>query len=137
MDGSVFTRMVDMYKSIVVFMLTGGKTVLVPMFYENYFLATLRLLEKLHKVSTNDTRCSQLCLFGNTIQEGSVCVTVRWFLVICSLLCTVTFPGDQPGFCSMLPGKLEGTTCGVQPLLHPRHHQPCGHPGRLPQMVSE
>uniref|UniRef100_A0A669B9Y1 HECT and RLD domain containing E3 ubiquitin protein ligase 3 n=1 Tax=Oreochromis niloticus TaxID=8128 RepID=A0A669B9Y1_ORENI len=54
-DGSVFTRMVDMYKSIVVFMLTGGKTVLVPMFYENYFLATLRLLEKLHKVSTNDT----------------------------------------------------------------------------------
>uniref|UniRef100_A0A3P8QZ04 HECT domain-containing protein n=1 Tax=Astatotilapia calliptera TaxID=8154 RepID=A0A3P8QZ04_ASTCA len=48
-DGSVFTRMVDMYKSIVVFMLTGGKTVLVPMFYENYFLATLRLLEKLHK----------------------------------------------------------------------------------------
>ncbi|XP_004549419.1 putative E3 ubiquitin-protein ligase HERC3 isoform X2 [Maylandia zebra] len=50
-DGSVFTRMVDMYKSIVVFMLTGGKTVLVPMFYENYFLATLRLLEKLHKVN--------------------------------------------------------------------------------------
>lgn len=52
MDGNVFTRMVDMYKSIVVFMLTGGKTLLVPMFYENYFLATLSLLEKLHKVST-------------------------------------------------------------------------------------
>uniref|UniRef100_A0AAQ5ZRI0 HECT domain-containing protein n=1 Tax=Amphiprion ocellaris TaxID=80972 RepID=A0AAQ5ZRI0_AMPOC len=49
-DGSVFTRMVDMYKSIVVFMLTGGKTVLGPVWYENYFLATLRLLEKLHKV---------------------------------------------------------------------------------------
>uniref|UniRef100_A0A3Q1BZ25 HECT domain-containing protein n=1 Tax=Amphiprion ocellaris TaxID=80972 RepID=A0A3Q1BZ25_AMPOC len=48
-DGSVFTRMVDMYKSIVVFMLTGGKTVLGPVWYENYFLATLRLLEKLHK----------------------------------------------------------------------------------------
>lgn len=44
--------MVDMYKSIVVFMLTGGKTLLVPVFYENYFVATLRLLEKLHKVST-------------------------------------------------------------------------------------
>lgn len=79
-------------------MLTGGKTVLVPMFYENYFLATLRLLEKLHKVFTNDTRRSQLCLFGNTIQEGSVCVTVRWFSVICSLPCTVTFPGDQQVF---------------------------------------
>uniref|UniRef100_A0A3Q3FQA1 HECT and RLD domain containing E3 ubiquitin protein ligase 3 n=1 Tax=Labrus bergylta TaxID=56723 RepID=A0A3Q3FQA1_9LABR len=50
-DGSVFTRMVDMYKSIVVFMLTGGKTLLVPLFYENYFVATLRLLEKLHKVN--------------------------------------------------------------------------------------
>uniref|UniRef100_A0A7N6F9B4 HECT domain-containing protein n=1 Tax=Anabas testudineus TaxID=64144 RepID=A0A7N6F9B4_ANATE len=50
-DGNVFTRMVDMYKSIVVFMLTGGKTLLVPMFYENYFLATLSLLEKLHKVN--------------------------------------------------------------------------------------
>lgn len=51
MEGSFFTRMVDMYKSIVVFMLTGGKTVLVPVFYDNYFLATLQLLEKLHKVS--------------------------------------------------------------------------------------
>uniref|UniRef100_A0A3P9MXY5 HECT and RLD domain containing E3 ubiquitin protein ligase 3 n=1 Tax=Poecilia reticulata TaxID=8081 RepID=A0A3P9MXY5_POERE len=51
MDGSFFTRMVDMYKSIVVFMLTGGKTILVPVFYDNYFLATLQLLEKLHKVN--------------------------------------------------------------------------------------
>uniref|UniRef100_A0A7N6AXP3 HECT domain-containing protein n=1 Tax=Anabas testudineus TaxID=64144 RepID=A0A7N6AXP3_ANATE len=42
-DGNVFTRMVDMYKSIVVFMLTGGKTLLVPMFYENYFLATYKV----------------------------------------------------------------------------------------------
>ncbi|XP_042246341.1 probable E3 ubiquitin-protein ligase HERC3 isoform X1 [Thunnus maccoyii] len=50
-DCSVFTRMVDMYKSIVVFMLMAGKTLLVPVFYENYFLATLRLLEKLHKVN--------------------------------------------------------------------------------------
>uniref|UniRef100_A0A8C4GXH6 HECT and RLD domain containing E3 ubiquitin protein ligase 3 n=1 Tax=Dicentrarchus labrax TaxID=13489 RepID=A0A8C4GXH6_DICLA len=50
-DDSVFIRMVDMYKSIVVFMLTGGKTLLVPVFYENYFVATLRLLEKLHKVN--------------------------------------------------------------------------------------
>lgn len=43
--------MVDMYKSIVVFLLTGGKTLLVPVFYEDYFAATLRLLEKLHKVN--------------------------------------------------------------------------------------
>ncbi|KAF6718712.1 putative E3 ubiquitin-protein ligase HERC3 [Oryzias melastigma] len=50
-DVGVFTRMVDMYKSIVVYMLTGGKSVPAPMFYENYFMATLRLLEKLHKVN--------------------------------------------------------------------------------------
>lgn len=42
--------MVDMYKSIAVFLLRGGKTLLVPVSYENYFVATLRLLEKLHKV---------------------------------------------------------------------------------------
>lgn len=51
MDDSVFTRMVDVYKSIVVFLLRGGKTLLVPVSYENYFVATLRLLEKLHKVT--------------------------------------------------------------------------------------
>ncbi|XP_024115134.1 probable E3 ubiquitin-protein ligase HERC3 [Oryzias melastigma] len=50
-DVGVFTRMVDMYKSIVVYMLTGGKSIPAPMFYENYFMATLRLLEKLHKVN--------------------------------------------------------------------------------------
>uniref|UniRef100_A0A8C9XJ66 HECT and RLD domain containing E3 ubiquitin protein ligase 3 n=1 Tax=Sander lucioperca TaxID=283035 RepID=A0A8C9XJ66_SANLU len=57
LDNSVFTRMVDMYKSIVVFMLTGGKALLVPVFYENYLVATLRLLEKLHQVSTQLTCC--------------------------------------------------------------------------------
>ncbi|XP_061778902.1 probable E3 ubiquitin-protein ligase HERC3 isoform X1 [Nerophis lumbriciformis] len=50
-DGGVFERMVDMYKSIVVFMLAIGKMCLVPLFYDSYFLATLRLLEKLHKVN--------------------------------------------------------------------------------------
>lgn len=42
--------MVDMYKSIVVFLLRGGQTLLLPISYENYFVATLRLLDKLHKV---------------------------------------------------------------------------------------
>lgn len=73
MDGTVFTRMVDMYKSIVVFMLTGGKTLLVPVFYENYFLATLRLLEKLHKVPTKVTsrRLSAFKLFLITVRQNS------------------------------------------------------------------
>uniref|UniRef100_A0A4W5P541 HECT and RLD domain containing E3 ubiquitin protein ligase 3 n=1 Tax=Hucho hucho TaxID=62062 RepID=A0A4W5P541_9TELE len=50
-DGGVFSRLVDMYKSIVVFLLTGGKALLVPVFLDNYTSATLKLLEKLHKVT--------------------------------------------------------------------------------------
>uniref|UniRef100_A0AAQ4PCZ4 HECT and RLD domain containing E3 ubiquitin protein ligase 3 n=1 Tax=Gasterosteus aculeatus aculeatus TaxID=481459 RepID=A0AAQ4PCZ4_GASAC len=70
-DDHLFTRMVDMYKSIVVFMLTGGRTLLVPVFYENYFVATLRLLEKLHKVSALllQTVKNQLRLRGGYISS--------------------------------------------------------------------
>ncbi len=50
MDCEVFTRLVEMYKSIVVFLLTGGKALLIPVFQESYTSAALRLLEKLHKV---------------------------------------------------------------------------------------
>ncbi|KAI1887409.1 hypothetical protein AGOR_G00190000 [Albula goreensis] len=51
MDGGVFSRLVEMYKSIVVFLLTGGKAMLIPVFLESYISATLKLLEKLHKVN--------------------------------------------------------------------------------------
>ncbi|XP_068614172.1 probable E3 ubiquitin-protein ligase HERC3 [Brachionichthys hirsutus] len=47
-EGSVFTRMVDTYKNIVVFLLTGRNTLLI---HENYIVPALRLLEKLHKVN--------------------------------------------------------------------------------------
>uniref|UniRef100_A0AAY4AK92 HECT domain-containing protein n=1 Tax=Denticeps clupeoides TaxID=299321 RepID=A0AAY4AK92_9TELE len=50
-DCSVFSRLVDMYKSIVVFLLTGGKALLIPAFLESYISAALKLLEKLHKVN--------------------------------------------------------------------------------------
>lgn len=62
-EDGVFRRMVDMYKRIVVFMLTLGKTVLVPVFYENYFLATLRLLEKLHKVNLKAKHVDYNCFY--------------------------------------------------------------------------
>uniref|UniRef100_A0A8C1Q3Y0 HECT and RLD domain containing E3 ubiquitin protein ligase 3 n=1 Tax=Cyprinus carpio TaxID=7962 RepID=A0A8C1Q3Y0_CYPCA len=51
MDCEVFSRLVEMYKSIVVFLLTGGKALLMPVFLESYTSAALRLLEKLHKVN--------------------------------------------------------------------------------------
>uniref|UniRef100_A0A668A2U3 HECT and RLD domain containing E3 ubiquitin protein ligase 3 n=1 Tax=Myripristis murdjan TaxID=586833 RepID=A0A668A2U3_9TELE len=50
-DGNVFSRLVEMYKSIVVFLLTGGKTLLIPVFHDSYISAALKLLEKLYKVS--------------------------------------------------------------------------------------
>uniref|UniRef100_A0A671SK67 HECT and RLD domain containing E3 ubiquitin protein ligase 3 n=1 Tax=Sinocyclocheilus anshuiensis TaxID=1608454 RepID=A0A671SK67_9TELE len=51
MDCEVFSRLVEMYKSIVVFLLTGGKALLMPVFLESYTSAALRLLEKLNKVN--------------------------------------------------------------------------------------
>ncbi len=56
MDCEVFTRLVEMYKSIVVFLLTGGKALLMPVFLESYTSAALRLLEKLHKVPWKTTK---------------------------------------------------------------------------------
>uniref|UniRef100_A0A8C5C1N2 HECT and RLD domain containing E3 ubiquitin protein ligase 3 n=1 Tax=Gadus morhua TaxID=8049 RepID=A0A8C5C1N2_GADMO len=51
LDDGVFARLVDTYKSIVVYLLTGGKTLLIPVFHESYISATLKLLDKLHKVN--------------------------------------------------------------------------------------
>uniref|UniRef100_A0A8C1UAJ4 HECT and RLD domain containing E3 ubiquitin protein ligase 3 n=1 Tax=Cyprinus carpio TaxID=7962 RepID=A0A8C1UAJ4_CYPCA len=56
MDCEVFSRLVEMYKSIVVFLLTGGKALLMPVFLESYTSAALRLLEKLHKVQRKSTK---------------------------------------------------------------------------------
>ncbi|XP_063074747.1 probable E3 ubiquitin-protein ligase HERC3 isoform X2 [Engraulis encrasicolus] len=50
-DCEVFSRLVELYKSIVVFLLSGGKALLIPAFLESYISATLKLLEKLHKVN--------------------------------------------------------------------------------------
>uniref|UniRef100_A0A667ZUN9 HECT and RLD domain containing E3 ubiquitin protein ligase 3 n=1 Tax=Myripristis murdjan TaxID=586833 RepID=A0A667ZUN9_9TELE len=57
-DGNVFSRLVEMYKSIVVFLLTGGKTLLIPVFHDSYISAALKLLEKLYKVSSKVTEMS-------------------------------------------------------------------------------
>lgn len=55
-DCEVFSRLVEMYKSIVVFLLAGGRALLMPVFLESYIGAALRLLEKLHKVSSRTSR---------------------------------------------------------------------------------
>lgn len=55
----------------------------------------------------------------------------------CHSLQSPSFTGIDAALCLVSPGKLKGPPRGVQPLLHPRHHQPGGHPGRLPQVVSK
>ncbi|KAK3554356.1 hypothetical protein QTP70_022588 [Hemibagrus guttatus] len=63
LDGEVFSRLVEMYKSIVVFLLTGGKALLIPVFLESYISATLKLLEKLHKVNQKAHHVEYNCFY--------------------------------------------------------------------------
>ncbi|XP_056659298.1 probable E3 ubiquitin-protein ligase HERC3 isoform X9 [Monodelphis domestica] len=46
-----FLKLVDLYKSAVVYLLTGRKTLLIPVLFSSYITAALKLLEKLHKVN--------------------------------------------------------------------------------------
>uniref|UniRef100_A0A803WCS5 HECT-type E3 ubiquitin transferase n=1 Tax=Ficedula albicollis TaxID=59894 RepID=A0A803WCS5_FICAL len=46
-----FLRLVDLYKGAVVYLLSGRKTLLIPVLFSSYITAALRLLEKLHKVN--------------------------------------------------------------------------------------
>ncbi|XP_062378987.1 probable E3 ubiquitin-protein ligase HERC3 isoform X1 [Sardina pilchardus] len=62
-DCEVFSRLVELYKSIVVFLLTGGKALLIPAFLESYISATLRLLEKLHKVNLKAHHVEYNCFY--------------------------------------------------------------------------
>uniref|UniRef100_A0A452II49 HECT-type E3 ubiquitin transferase n=1 Tax=Gopherus agassizii TaxID=38772 RepID=A0A452II49_9SAUR len=48
-----FLRLVNLYKSAVVYLLNGRKTLLIPVLFSSYITAALRLLEKLHKVRGN------------------------------------------------------------------------------------
>uniref|UniRef100_A0A671SI96 HECT and RLD domain containing E3 ubiquitin protein ligase 3 n=1 Tax=Sinocyclocheilus anshuiensis TaxID=1608454 RepID=A0A671SI96_9TELE len=79
MDCEVFSRLVEMYKSIVVFLLTGGKALLMPVFLESYTSAALRLLEKLNKVRRKSTQ--QYCDNLNLISQGSVTLCAYPFIL--------------------------------------------------------
>uniref|UniRef100_A0A8C4RM49 HECT and RLD domain containing E3 ubiquitin protein ligase 3 n=1 Tax=Erpetoichthys calabaricus TaxID=27687 RepID=A0A8C4RM49_ERPCA len=49
-DSEFFSRLIEMYKCTVVFLLGSGKSLLIPTFLDAYVTAALKLLEKLHKV---------------------------------------------------------------------------------------
>ncbi|XP_006867838.1 PREDICTED: probable E3 ubiquitin-protein ligase HERC3 [Chrysochloris asiatica] len=46
-----FVKLVNLYKGAVVYLLRGRKTFLIPVLFNNYITATLKLLEKLYKVN--------------------------------------------------------------------------------------
>ncbi|XP_060003550.1 probable E3 ubiquitin-protein ligase HERC3 isoform X3 [Lagenorhynchus albirostris] len=46
-----FTKLVNLYKGAVVYLLRGRKTFLIPVLFNNYVTAALKLLEKLYKVN--------------------------------------------------------------------------------------
>lgn len=46
-----FMKLVNLYKGAVVYLLRGRKTFLIPVIFNNYITAALKLLEKLYKVS--------------------------------------------------------------------------------------
>uniref|UniRef100_A0A3B4CZS8 HECT domain-containing protein n=1 Tax=Pygocentrus nattereri TaxID=42514 RepID=A0A3B4CZS8_PYGNA len=83
-DCEVFSRLVEMYKSIVVFLLTSGKALLIPVFLESYISATLRLLEKLHKVNQKAQHVEYNCFY---IPDVTSLVDIqedylKWFLIL-------------------------------------------------------
>lgn len=47
-------KLVTLYKSAVLYLLRGRKTFLIPVLFNNYMTATLKLLEKLYKVTLGD-----------------------------------------------------------------------------------
>ncbi|KAI5616862.1 putative E3 ubiquitin-protein ligase HERC3, partial [Silurus asotus] len=98
LDGEVFSRLVEMYKSIVVFLLTGGKALLIPVFLESYISATLKLLEKLHKVNQKAHRVEYNCFYIPDItslvdiQEDYL----KWFLSKAEIVSPPFFPLTHP-----------------------------------------
>lgn len=75
-----FLRLVDLYKGAVVYLLSGRKTLLIPVLFSSYITAALKLLEKLHKV-----RGKPECVLA---QDGSVLAAFcQVTLMITTLIC--------------------------------------------------
>ncbi|KAK6494153.1 putative E3 ubiquitin-protein ligase HERC3 isoform X1 [Huso huso] len=112
-DSGVFTRLVEMYKRIVVFLLSGGKTLLIPVFLDSYISAALKLLEKLHKVNlkAQHVEYDQFYIPGLTslvdIQEDYL----KWFLNMAEnnsvTLCAYPFIFNAPAKTKMLQTDAE------------------------------
>ncbi|KAJ8781757.1 hypothetical protein J1605_010741 [Eschrichtius robustus] len=77
-----FTKLVNLYKGAVVYLLRGRKTFLIPVLFNNYVTAALKLLEKLYKVNLKVTHVEYDTFY---IPEISSLVDIQedylmWFL---------------------------------------------------------
>lgn len=63
-------KLVNLYKGAVVYLLRGRKTFLIPVLFNNYVTAALKLLEKLYKVSTERSQWG-----GGQVHERLTCPT--------------------------------------------------------------
>ncbi|RXN01912.1 putative E3 ubiquitin-protein ligase HERC3 [Acipenser ruthenus] len=71
-----------MYKQIVVFLLSRGKALLIPVFLDSYISAALKLLEKLHKVNlkAQHVQYDQFYIAGLTSLVGIQEEYLKWVL---------------------------------------------------------
>uniref|UniRef100_A0A8C5J7W7 HECT domain-containing protein n=1 Tax=Junco hyemalis TaxID=40217 RepID=A0A8C5J7W7_JUNHY len=96
-----FLRLVDLYKGAVVYLLSGRKTLLIPVLFSSYITAALRLLEKLHKVNQKVKHVEYDKFY---IPEISSLVDIQedylmWFLHQAGMSC-LSFLQDAVTLCS-------------------------------------
>ncbi|XP_063773192.1 probable E3 ubiquitin-protein ligase HERC3 isoform X2 [Pseudophryne corroboree] len=108
-----FFKLIDLYKGAVVYLLTGHKTLLIPVLFTSYITAALRLLEKLHKVNVKVRHVEHDKFY---IPEISSLVDIQedyltWFLNQAGLdsvtLCSYPFVFDAQAKTKMLQTDAE------------------------------
>ncbi|KAM5191529.1 putative E3 ubiquitin-protein ligase HERC3 [Mantella aurantiaca] len=97
-----FFKLIDLYKGAVVYLLTGRKTLLIPVLFASYITAALRLLEKLHKVNVKVRHVEHDQFY---IPEISSLVDIQedylmWFLNQAGLKMRASIMQDSVTLCS-------------------------------------
>uniref|UniRef100_A0A8C0K0U0 HECT-type E3 ubiquitin transferase n=1 Tax=Canis lupus dingo TaxID=286419 RepID=A0A8C0K0U0_CANLU len=109
-----FMKLVNLYKGAVVYLLRGRKTFLIPVLFNNYITAALKLLEKLYKVSIERMKHVEYDTFY--IPEISNLVDIQedylmWFLHQAGMdtvtLCSYPFIFDAQAKTKMLQTDAE------------------------------
>ncbi|XP_057402378.1 probable E3 ubiquitin-protein ligase HERC3 isoform X3 [Balaenoptera acutorostrata] len=108
-----FMKLVNLYKGAVVYLLRGRKTFLIPVLFNNYVTAVLKLLEKLYKVNLKVTHVEYDTFY---IPEISSLVDIQedylmWFLHQAGMdavtLCSYPFIFDAQAKTKMLQTDAE------------------------------